>query len=254
MIFVTMTKLALVLIPAVDLLDAARTIRLGRINSCDWLPAWPPATTFLEWAKLGLKDGGDFGLSNALVYAKRSVACRIDGILRTYHMRSLMRSNYPRKIAALNDLGVNTPQIISGLVIDPRNELEHEYQMPNDQAARQAIEIAALFLDATDTESKRSPIVAVNWNVLGGDSGGHVTFDGFTEESMLFIDVFGDPHSANVVNPAHAEIRSARLDLFGSSEAIQLAKLLRANYDANGWSSSLSGPKFFREMKRLGGF
>jgi hypothetical protein len=170
-----------------------------------------------------------------------------------------MRSNYPCKIEALNELGVSTPQIISELVIDPRNELEHEYQMPTYQVARQAIEIAALFLHATDTESKRSSIVAVNWNVLGahlwGSGGHHVKFDGFTRESMSFVDVFDDPHSIKIVNPVHAEIRLARLESFAPSEAIQLAQLLRANYDnSSGSSESHSDPIFFREMKRLAGF
>jgi len=101
--------------------------------------------------------------------------------------------------------------------------------------------------------------VAVNWNILGGDSWRngqhHVTFDGFSNETMLFIDVFDDPNTAKVVNPSHDEIRSAPLKFFDRNEAIQLAKLLRANYyDANGSSESQSDPIFFREMKRFGGF
>jgi len=101
--------------------------------------------------------------------------------------------------------------------------------------------------------------VAVNWNILGSDSWRngqhHVTFDGFSNETMLFIDVFDDPNTAKVVNPSHDEIRSAPLKFFDRNEAIQLAKLLRANYyDANGSSESQSDPIFFREMKRFGGF
>ncbi len=128
---------------------------------------WAPAQRFLEWARRGLSENDDYGFSNAIGYAKKSVARRIDGILRTYHLQALSRVNYPLKIKALNELGVSVPQIVSELVIDPRNELEHKYSMPTHRAAGRAIEIAELFLSATDAESSRSSIVAVNWNILG---------------------------------------------------------------------------------------
>jgi len=140
-----MKKFTLSEIPPVDLLDAARTIRIGHLDCCDWAPRWAPAQTFLEWAHRGLEDGGGYGLSNAIGYAKQTVACRIDGILRSYRVRALERANYPAKIDVLNELGVSIPQIIKELVIDPRNEVEHKYHMPTRQAARQAIEIAELF-------------------------------------------------------------------------------------------------------------
>lgn len=130
MILISMKKLALVPILPVDLLDAARTIRIGHIRSCDWLPRWAPALTFLKWARRGLLEGDDYGLSNAIGYAKKSVACRIDEILRSYHLKALSRAKYPSKMEALNELGVSIPQIVGELVIDPRNELEHQYQMP----------------------------------------------------------------------------------------------------------------------------
>ena len=254
-----MKKFTLSEIPPVDLLDAARTIRIGHVDCCDWAPRWAPAQTFLEWAHRGLEDGGGYGLSNAIGYAKQTVACRIDGILRSYRVRALERANYPAKIDVLNELGVSIPQIIKELVIDPRNEVEHKYQMPTRQAARQAIEIAELLLRATEAESTRPSIVAVNWNVLGGLSWNgrqhHVTFDGFSNEPMLLIDVFDSPNSVKIVDPLRDEIRWASLASFDKKEALQLARLLRANYACpNGFSVSQSDPIFFRETKRLGGF
>ena len=254
-----MKKLARVQTPPVDLLDAARTVRLGRISSCDWLPEWAPAPRFLDWARRGLSESDEYGLSNAISYAKKSVACRIDGILRTYHLRALSRAKYPLKIRALNELGVSVPQIVSELVIDPRNELEHQYSMPAHQAARRAIEIAELFLSATEAESNRFSIVAVNWNILGGQSSldgrYSVRLDGFGDEPMLFIDVFDDPSSVRIVNPSRDEIRWAPLASFDSNQTLQLATLLRTNYSVtNGLFESRSSPIFFREMKRLGEF
>jgi hypothetical protein len=124
--------------------------------------------------------------------------------------------------------------------------------MPTRLAARQAIEIAELFLRATDAESERPSIVAVNWNVLSGASWDghrhHVKFDGFSDEPMLLIDVFDDPCSVKVVDPLHDEIRWAPLASFDKKEAIQLAKLLRANYSrTNVFSMSQSDQIFFRD-------
>ena len=223
------------------------------------MPEWVSALTFLEWADRGFREGDDYGFSNAIGYAKKSVACRIDGILRAYHLVALSRKSYPHKIDALNELGLKIPQVVSELVIEPRNELEHQYQKPSQQAARRAIEIADLFLQATDAESERASVVAVSWNIIGGytsrNGNYEVNFRNFSDHSMLFIDVFETPFTAKVVNPVRDEILSAPLTSFSPSEAIQLAKIIRASqHKATGVSESRTDPLVFREMKRLGGF
>lgn len=241
-----------------DLIDAARTIPMGRISTCPWLDGWLPATQFLEWALRGLEEGDEYGLSNAITYSKRAVANRIDILVRYNHLVPFAHAGYNRKITALQQIGVRVPSVVHDRVFDPRNELEHDYQEPELKAARHASEIAELFLGATEPEYQRSSIVGVNWNVLGmyaiGPFGERVAFSGFSETPMLFIDVFAEPHAAKIVDPQQGEIRYAPLDSFTEDEAITLARLLRENYLQSSIGTNGAGTTYYEETKRLGGF
>jgi hypothetical protein len=95
-----------------DLLDGAKTIRLDHKSICDWLPTWIAATTFLEWSKRGLSEGGGYGLCNALSYAKVAVASRIDRLLQSNYLVPFSRRNYPEKIEALQQIGITIPGVV----------------------------------------------------------------------------------------------------------------------------------------------
>ena len=69
-----------------DVLSAARTFPGGELSTLAWLDHWVPATTFLDWARRGLQEGGEYGWSNAIMYAKRAAANRIDVLLRYNHL------------------------------------------------------------------------------------------------------------------------------------------------------------------------
>jgi hypothetical protein len=198
-----------------DLLDAARTIPLGNVATCDWLSHWIPATVLLQWAERGLDEGEAYGLSNAVTYAKRAVACRIDVLVHYNHLLSCARSVFPDKIIALRQVGLSIPDVVRELVIDPRNALEHHYEIPSQAVARRAVGIADLVVRATDAECQRSSIVAVAWNVLGSltltSEREFVHFRAFSDRPMLFIDVFDEPYAAKIIDPKNSEIRSANL-------------------------------------------
>jgi hypothetical protein len=253
-----MKTLAAVSISADDLLDAARTIPLGDISTCGWLIGWVPASTFLEWAKQGLAHPDAFGLSNAVTYAKRSAACRIDLLLQYNHLVPFWRSTYPAKIVALRQVGVSIPDVVHELAIDPRNALEHNYRLPSQDVARHAVGVAELFLRATDAEYERSSIVAVAWNVMGSQllaSGQeYVNFREFGDRPMLFVDVFDEPHSARIVDPENGETRSAPLSSFSEDQSLALAGILRANYSHGSLFGRGASRSYFQEMKRQGGF
>src|SRR6266540_4236032 len=104
-----MMALRQVRICAADLLDAARTIPSNDVSICPWLGRWTSAATFVEWARRGLQENDAYGLSNAIGYAKRAVACRIDVLVRYNHLTPIFLSPYPRKIETLRDVGVNVP-------------------------------------------------------------------------------------------------------------------------------------------------
>jgi hypothetical protein len=241
-----------------DLLDAAQSIPLGHISRSNWLVDWISAETFLEWAQRGLRDGDVHGLSNAITYAKRSVACRIDVLVQYNHLVPLVRANYPTKIKALTQVGFSIPDVVQELVIDPRNELEHAYQRPNCDVARHAVGICELFLNATKVAFDQASIVAVGRNILGshgfGPGGPFVKFRQFGERPMLFIDVFGSKATAKIVDGKNGEVRSAELESFTLQEAVELARLLRSNYSCQSLSDDSSNAYYFQEMKRQAGF
>lgn len=242
-----------------DLLDAAKTIPLGEICTCNWLAQWVSPATSGEWAQRGLKEADAYGLSNAISYAKRSAACRIDVLIRYNHLTRLIRVNYPSKIDGLRKVGLEIPDVVQELVIDPRNELEHGYELPNGDVARHAVGVSELFLRATEAEYERSSTIAVGWNAAGshGFANGreYVQFREFINRPMLFIDVFDNPPTAKIVDPVNQEVRSVALQSFTEDQAIRLAQLLRSNYLYSG-SRSITGrgPTYYQEMKRQAGF
>ena len=258
----TVNALAKTTITAEDLLDAARTVPLGDIATCDWLSHWVPAKVFLDWARRGLTEADGYGLSNAVSYAKRAVACRIDALLQYNHLAPFSRAGFPKKIAALRKVGVTIPEVVHELVIDlvmdPRNAVEHNYQLPHLEAASHAVGVAELFVGATDSEHQRASIVAVAWNVLGSQlltpERESIQFREFRDRPMLFIDVFDEPHAAKIVDPKNSEIRSADLLSFSEEQSVKLSQLLRSNYAHGSLSSRGAGRTFFQEMKRRGSF
>jgi hypothetical protein len=253
-----MTALATVSIAPDDLLDAAKTIPLGDISRCDWLVSWVPATTLLEWAQRGIAEKDAYGLSNAVTYAKRSATSRIDLLLQYNHLVPFSRSKYPTRIDALRRIGVSMPDVVHELVIDPRNTVEHRYQVPSEGVARHAVGVAELFIHATHEEYQKSSIVAVSWNAMGSHlfkSGQeYVSFREFADRPMLFIDVIDEPRAAKIVDPRNGEIRSAPLRLFSEDESLALAQILRSNYSQANLSGRGISLMYLREMKRQGGF
>lgn len=245
-------------IAAEDLLDAATTIPLGHISTCNWLDKWTPETTFIDWARRGMTEGTSYGLSNAICYGKRAVACRIDVLVRYNHLAPFFRANYPDKIEALRQLDIYVPDVVHDLVIDPRNILEHSYVSPAKDVAHHAIDVADLFIQASQSEYERSSIVAVNWNVLGshraGSNGVHICFREFGKEPMLFIDVFEETTTAKIIDPKINEIRFSSLARFKREHALKLSQILRSNFSGRSLSRNGMGRTYYTEMKRQGGF
>ena len=148
-------------IDPVDLLSAAQTIPAGELNTVAWLNHWIPATTYLDWARRGLENGDEYGWSNAMMYAKRAAANRIDVLLRYNHLAPFSNATYDEKAKALRTIGIEIPEdVIRDLVFDPRNKAEHEYKPPEYRAALHAWGIANLFVRATEAE----------WNGRGDDN------------------------------------------------------------------------------------
>ena len=121
------------------------------------------AREFLSFAKEDLEDDSARGRINALSNAKRAIECRIDEILTLFNLKpftSRQRLNLPLKIQFLQTLSIPAPNILRRLTVKKRNSLEHDYIMPDREETQDAVEVAELFLKATDPEVERGYIAS----------------------------------------------------------------------------------------------
>lgn len=252
------TELARTEIAAEDFLSGARTIPANNANTYSLNYHWTKPATFLDWSRRGFNGADDYGLANAICYAKRAACCRIDRIIRNYHLHRLHRSLFPAKIEALEGVGIDIPSVIQELIINPRNELEHEYIPADADTARRALDIATLFLTATDSTDSQESVIALNMNMLyshgSKDSQQFVTFDGWSGGPMLFMDVFAEPHTAKIVHGDKGEVLYTEMANFTQQQAVQLASILHSHFSMQNRSSSGTGKFFYTEIKKLAGF
>ena len=246
-------------VAAQDFLTAARAIRADHASTCALNSHWTKPATYLEWSRRGFRDADDYGLANTITYAKRAACCRIDRLIHNYHLQRLHRGSFPEKIQALERIGIGIPSVIQELIINPRNELEHDYVPAEPATARRALDIATLFLTATDSVDSEESIIALNMNVQyahpfnlkTGEE--RVTFNGWSKGVMLFMDIFAEPQTAKIVDGEHGELRYVELAKLTRQEAIELAGVLRSHYSLQNRGSRGANPFFYTEIKRLAG-
>jgi len=119
---------------------------------------------FLSFAKSDRKEGGKRGKVNALSNAKRAIDSQIDRIFKSigYDVGSLPpyfsefvkefcdeNTDIPFKLRIINAFGIAPGGVISD-IRTLRNKTEHEYMMPTEVDVKNAVEIAELFLSATE--------------------------------------------------------------------------------------------------------
>jgi hypothetical protein len=103
---------------------------------------------FLERAEDDYELGGSASLLNSITNAKRAIHCQIDQVLISLGF-SPKRLNLPKKVEMLDRLGFLAPRILRK-VTDARNVLEHEYSSPTLEQVEDALDLAALFIGATN--------------------------------------------------------------------------------------------------------
>ena len=79
---------------------------------------------------MSFKVKDDWRLVSTVAYAKRAVCCVIDTLILIHHLEYAKKCNYPVKIDGLTSIGIDVDNIIQELIIDPRNEMEHKYKVP----------------------------------------------------------------------------------------------------------------------------
>jgi hypothetical protein len=110
---------------------------------------------FLEYAKQDIKDGGERSLVNAISNAKRAIDCQTDKVLKCLGFET-KRMTFSTKFKVCQDLGLITPRIVRK-VVGARNYLEHEYRRPGRERTRDALDVATLYIDATNSVLQAFP-------------------------------------------------------------------------------------------------
>jgi len=119
------------------------------------------ARDFLCFAEQDLEENSERGRVNSLSNAKRAIACRIDEILALMNFERFAkheRWNLPYKMEVVESFGVPARNVLRDIITSKRNFLEHEYVRPERREVRQIVDIAELFLEATDKYIDRGRI------------------------------------------------------------------------------------------------
>ncbi len=163
----------------------------------------------LRSAKQDLRDDSGKGGPNALRNSDEAIRCRVDELLKLLNLTALstrQRWNLPKKLQTLEAFGVPNLEILK-TIASKRNRLVHQHVRPEQKEVRDAVEVADLFLRATDQLIGRGfmrsamvaydswfkpAMLAATW--FGGKVGQSVSTkygyqDGFSTEYQLVFDL-----------------------------------------------------------------
>jgi len=110
------------------------------------------AKDFLGFADKDSKIRSFRGEVNALSNVKRAIDCRIEELLWCYclHKKSKQDNwNIPTKLEVLGKIGILAPRVLRR-ISNSRNFLEHEFKKPASNKVDDAVDVGALFLEATE--------------------------------------------------------------------------------------------------------
>lgn len=152
---------------------------------------------FLDYSKQDFKTNNNHGNINSLTNAKRAIDCQTDKVLSSL---GLDPNNFPpaieqyisksRSSPAKKDLPIRLRflQAIgfapAGIIADARllrNKLEHYYKKPSNEEVSNAIELAELFILATDSKLKSL------WDFSLTDKDKHSKSDGHLWNSIYIV-------------------------------------------------------------------
>jgi hypothetical protein len=107
---------------------------------------------FLQRAEDDYELGGTAALLNSITNAKRAINSQIDYALACLGIGRV--TSITKKVDLLGEMGFLAPRILAR-VADARNLLEHEYKLPSVQQVEDALDVAALFVEATNRHLQR---------------------------------------------------------------------------------------------------
>jgi hypothetical protein len=118
---------------------------------------------FLSFAEKDIASPNEAqGLVNCLTNSKRAIDSQVDRVLSALGF-SIRRKSFKSRFEILRDIGIVAPRIIRK-VRDIRNKLEHEYRRPERKDVEDALDIATLFVSATDRVFLLFPLTVYIYN------------------------------------------------------------------------------------------
>jgi hypothetical protein len=218
-----------------DILDGIKSIEGKTVWVHSMTPEdWLPAETLYEWAMEGMKNPNALGWDIGVSYAKRAVCRRIDGFLANNWLDHFGGRKYPEKIDMLCEIGIPIPGIVHRLVIESRNEIEHDYQSVGKDDAADAVDVAHLMLSASAAEAPREAVVLAggHFDVASGIKSTEPrvefhTINSLGSDPLVFVDFLENPKQVKLVYPQDEDIRFAEIKNFAKDDAIAFAKQMR---------------------------
>jgi hypothetical protein len=242
-----------------DILGGARNLDRRRpVWTMDVCPSWIEAEVYLSWARTALGTANPFGYDAAVCYAKRAVCRLIDSLMHYNHLKTWVRAKYPLKIELLEKVGIDIKSVIRELVINNRNDIEHNYSAATERQARHAVELAEMALPPLAAEASGWATVTLGLN-YGGNIGGpdpaakggysFWNYDFDAHLPFLLVDYADVTPRVMIIRRNIEEVTFAPLKNFHKDQAVDLAKQLREQKVAGTMHTGCNGPRLVEELK-----
>lgn len=102
---------------------------------------------YLEFAERDILGKDLRGAVNALSNSKRAIDSQLENIIKAFGLPK--KRNFPERLEIIQSMGLVAPRIIRK-IIQTRNLIEHEYERLSVSEAEDTVDIATLFVEATN--------------------------------------------------------------------------------------------------------
>jgi hypothetical protein len=163
---------------------------------------------YLKYAKQDLKDTNNKGLINALSNAKRSIDCLIDATLKGLNIN--IKNNLPKEAVEFSNtiligedkniqpnqlklfcaLGF-APSFLISEVRELRNKIEHDFELPERNDVKKAIEVAELLIETVDNKGVHSYTLSI----FDTNKGQKIDIENFdyhsdTDKDIIYLELY----------------------------------------------------------------
>jgi hypothetical protein len=102
---------------------------------------------YIAFAEADISQGDERGALNGYSNAKRAVDCQVENVFLALGFGRA--KNFPLRLQKIEELGLVAPRIVKKIV-KIRNALEHDFARPKIADAEDAVDVATLFVEATN--------------------------------------------------------------------------------------------------------